>query len=336
MIFFEAEVVDWKYGDIVLDDIEFRHGLCNETKWSEWSEWSECSSLCNGGLKFRQRTCLDGVCIGNSTEYSECNTFQCPFEEWEPWSECSVTCGKGLKFRQKICYDSNCVSIKEIMPCIQRECLTDDWSEWSECSTKCGYGIMTRVKNCFDGNKNCSKIEKRVCFMNETCPLKVWSEWSKWSECSNKCGEGFMIRTRDCLIKDTCEGLNKEIKVCIDKSNCTTDKPTWTDWSLWSNCITREKCATGVKVRRRFCLLNQKLVHNSNCDGIDTETIECSEVCEPEALKSAWSEWSQCSSKCGNGFRTRTRSCYGPKCDSEIIFDQKNCFLKEDCPYGCM
>ena len=313
----------------------FRSGLCNASEWSEWSDWSECSSLCNGGLKFRQRTCLGESCQGNSTEFTECNTFLCPLEEWEPWSECSVTCGKGLKFRVKKCLGENCLKIKEIMPCFLKHCYEDEWSEWSNCSTKCGYGIMTRVKNCLNEKQNCSKIEKKVCFFNESCPIKQWSEWSEWSECLNKCGQGFAARTRECLVNHTCEGLNKELKVCVNNSNCSSEKPNWTDWSLWSNCITRERCSEGVKVRRRFCLLNQKLIHNSNCDGIDTETKECRDICEQESLKSAWSDWSQCSSKCGNGLRTRTRSCYGFKCDSEIIYDQKSCFLKQDCPSGC-
>lgn len=335
VVFFEAEVVDWKYGDIAIDDIEFRHGSCNDSEWSEWSDWGQCSSRCNGGLKLRQRICIGELCTGNSTEYAECNNLPCPFEEWGPWSECSAKCGKGLKYRHKKCDGQTCVKIKETMPCFDRECFTDQWSDWSECSTKCGYGIMTRVKNCPRDFPNCSEIEKRVCFRNDSCPLKVWSEWSEWSECSAKCGQGFAVRTRDCLLDKTCEGLQKEIKVCEDKSNCAVEKPIWTDWSLWSNCITRERCSKGVKVRRRFCLLKQKLIHKSNCDGIDTQTIECREVCEQETLKSAWSEWSQCSSKCGNGLRTRTRSCYGPKCASEIIFEQKTCFLKEDCPSEC-
>ena len=76
-IFFEAEVIDWKYGDIALDDIEFRNEACisnfyshlnfslpklvfkrvnhlenvsqtpvisiNTDVWSEWSAWSECN-----------------------------------------------------------------------------------------------------------------------------------------------------------------------------------------------------------------------------------------------------------------------------------------------------
>lgn len=28
VLFFEAEVIDWKYGDIAIDDIEFRNGPC--------------------------------------------------------------------------------------------------------------------------------------------------------------------------------------------------------------------------------------------------------------------------------------------------------------------
>jgi hypothetical protein len=33
-IFFEAEVIDWKYGDIALDDIEFQNEAC-QSKFSK-------------------------------------------------------------------------------------------------------------------------------------------------------------------------------------------------------------------------------------------------------------------------------------------------------------
>lgn len=29
MIVIEGEVIDWKYGDIALDDIEYKNGPCN-------------------------------------------------------------------------------------------------------------------------------------------------------------------------------------------------------------------------------------------------------------------------------------------------------------------
>ncbi|CAF0722715.1 unnamed protein product [Brachionus calyciflorus] len=285
VIFFEAEVIDWKYGDIALDDIEFKHGLCKDDEWSEWNNWTNCSKQCGGGIKSRHRKCLKKSCIGNSTEYSECNLMPCPIDEWEPWSECS---------------------------------------------TKCGYGIQTRLKTC--SKKTCGLIlEKKVCFINESCPIKKWSNWSEWSECSNKCGKGYSVRFRDCLLNKTCEGLDKEVKVCFDESECPKEKPVWSDWSLWSSCITKEKCSIGIKVRRRFCLLNSKLVHNSNCPGYDTETLDCKEICEPEIIEPKWSEWSNCSTKCGNGIMTRTKLCSGFKCTDEFIYDQKSCY-NDECP----
>ena len=161
--------------------------------------------------------------------------------------------------------------------------------------------------------------------------MKKWTEWSEWSDCSNKCGKGYSVRVRDCLLNTSCDGLKKEVKICVDESGCSLEKPLWSDWSLWSKCITYEKCSKGVKVRRRFCLLNQKLVHNSNCDGDDTETIDCNEVCEPENIQSVWSVWSNCSTKCGNGLMTRTKLCTGPKCTDGFIYDQRTCSYTNQC-----
>ena len=45
VIMLEAETVDWKYGDIALDDVEYTTGECAKVdlkEWSDWSSWSDC------------------------------------------------------------------------------------------------------------------------------------------------------------------------------------------------------------------------------------------------------------------------------------------------------
>ena len=52
-------------------------------EWNEWNRWSECSELCNGGTRFRRRTCRNGEIGENGCETEDarqevdCNTTQC-------------------------------------------------------------------------------------------------------------------------------------------------------------------------------------------------------------------------------------------------------------------
>ena len=52
--------------------------------WHEWEPWSLCSATCDGGRRYRNRTCdwesfgnLTTDCEGPFEEFVECHTFSC-------------------------------------------------------------------------------------------------------------------------------------------------------------------------------------------------------------------------------------------------------------------
>ncbi|XP_076825735.1 apolipoprotein(a)-like isoform X2 [Clavelina lepadiformis] len=54
----------------------------NEAYWSDYSDWSACTVTCDGGFKYRTRTCIrgaisEGSCIGDVVQSKECNTNEC-------------------------------------------------------------------------------------------------------------------------------------------------------------------------------------------------------------------------------------------------------------------
>ncbi|XP_078136081.1 thrombospondin-2-like [Sander vitreus] len=66
---------------------------CNNTLcpiaggWTSWTEWSLCSESCGGGLKSRQRECLNPApqhggkpCAGDAVDYEACNKQPCPID----------------------------------------------------------------------------------------------------------------------------------------------------------------------------------------------------------------------------------------------------------------
>jgi hypothetical protein len=84
-------------------------------------------------------------------------------------------------------------------------------------------------------------------------------------------------------------------------SECATTK--WTDWTACS-----ATCGEGHRVRTRN-FLYEAAARRANCERSLTERSSCSAVCAQgiSCATTSWSEWSECSSLCGKGQRTRQR-----------------------------
>ena len=88
------------------------------------------------------------------------------------------------------------------------------------------------------------------------------------------------------------------------------------------------KCGMGLKTRRKICDFKE------NCFGDENiETIECfsKRNCEADFGEEMifWSEWSECSNKCGHGLRSRFYQCLD--CETTKIYEQETCFNESAC-----
>ncbi|KAL1022832.1 hypothetical protein UPYG_G00032950 [Umbra pygmaea] len=85
----------------------------------------------------------------------------------------------------------------------------------------------------------------------------------------------------------------------------------FSEWMDWGPCSV--SCGVGAQQRLRQC--NKPLPANGgrHCVGKEIDTRSCQgKPCPVDGNWSDWSSWEQCSSTCGQGNRTRVRTCTDP------------------------
>ena len=129
------------------------------------------------------------------------------------------------------------------------------------------------------------------------------------------CGQGTQIRTRTCTNPtpahggDQCQGSPSDTEPCIPGA-C----PVHGGWSGWSNpgpCSV--SCGQGTRTRTRTCTNPTPTNGGDPCSGSATLTEQCTEGDCP--VHGAWSTWGSpgpCSTSCGTGSQTRSRTCTNP------------------------
>ncbi|XP_007935886.1 hemicentin-1 [Orycteropus afer afer] len=313
--------------------------------FSQWSAWRSCSVTCGKGIQKRSRLCNNPLpanggksCQGSDSEMRNCQNKPCPVDgkwsEWSSWEECTRSCGRGNQTRTRTCNtplaqhggrpcEGNAV---EIIMCNIRPCPVhgawSSWHPWAACSESCGKGTKTRMRLCtnpppsFDGSY-CNGADTQMQVCNERhCPVDgKWTAWASWSACTVSCGGGARQRTRDCSDPAPQYGGSKCEGSDVQSDFCNSDPcPTHGNWSPWSGWGTCSRTCNGGQMRRYRTCDNP---HPSNggraCGGPDSQIQRCNtDMCPVDGSWGNWHSWSQCSTSCGGGEKTRKRLCSNP------------------------
>ncbi|KAI5614770.1 hemicentin-1 isoform X1 [Silurus asotus] len=85
----------------------------------------------------------------------------------------------------------------------------------------------------------------------------------------------------------------------------------FSEWMEWGACSV--PCGLGVQRRLRRCNNPQPANGGRPCSGSDSETRSChGKPCPVDGQWSEWTAWEDCSRSCGQGNRTRVRTCSKP------------------------
>ncbi|XP_014266394.1 adhesion G protein-coupled receptor B1 isoform X7 [Maylandia zebra] len=234
-------------------------------------------------------------CLTSSTSNRPCGIMQTPCLCWDQ----PPLLSEGDSCYHNGVYLENCLpSVKESGKDVEINGGWSVWGQWAQCSSECGGGIQTRIRTCRSPPEESYLCEGIV---EEGRPCNSQSCTGKGRHLSRSQS----LRSVDSRKRDDADKPRSG-----QQSSQTVDSASGEEWSSWSVCSAT--CGEGWQSRTRFCVSSS---YSTQCSGPLREQRPCnnSAVCPVHGAWDEWSPWSLCSSTCGRGYRSRTRTCTPPQ-----------------------
>jgi len=348
---------------------------CRFAAWTDWTVGTDCAGICSrdrfiakpndeGGRPCsgplmqtkRGHHCLPKHCLLSKLD--------CEWGDWSSWTTCLAPADQKTRSR-KIDVDpigggKECEgAVNQTVPCAKartaQDCEMSDWGHWTRCSASCGGGYQVRLRrivtNPESGGKACEGAlrETEAC-RSQNCPgVKdcLLGEWSDWWGCTS-IHHPMRDRSRNVLQHSAnggkpCSGDVRETDGChgmVLQEGNGTHKCKLGEWREWSACDsscgngqrTRTRPMTGCDYMTKDRLSFLSVKEMGPCNAIPCKKMPCK--------FSTWSDWSECSAKCGEGHsnRNRTIALFGALCEGSLA-EVKGCTGKstycaaEDCKW---
>eukprot|EP00929_Paragymnodinium_shiwhaense_P087745 TRINITY_DN4788_c0_g1_i2.p1 TRINITY_DN4788_c0_g1~~TRINITY_DN4788_c0_g1_i2.p1 ORF type:complete len:1557 (-),score=362.68 TRINITY_DN4788_c0_g1_i2:90-4760(-) len=303
-------------------------GPCNKAQcvdgvWGDWNDWAGCTASCGGGTTYRQRhqiitaNSCGKPADGPAHESGFCNVglpceppIDCEFGAWTDWEGCTQTCDGITRRSRRIAKYGRGLGgfcqgpIKQLMECNKCEktgepvdCKLGKWEKWSECTRKCGGGQRHRSRKIqglpSNGGKPCeADLEKVEECNREPCedPDKIidcaLADWEDWGSCTQ------VDQSRHVKDREPCLNCHPELKTT------TTDAPVVATTAIAAEMLRSRRIKTYPRNGGKQCK-EEHLEEVKSCEWKPVQ-VYCTWA--------AWSNWGDCSSKCGAGRRVRKRS----------------------------
>nr|XP_043901345.1 SCO-spondin [Solea senegalensis] len=279
----------------------------------------------NGTLEFlpKQELTMDcNTCVCDNGTLV-CTELPCPvYEPWATWSSCSTSCGRGQRTRTRLCQDTeggpSCADTEETescdLPSCPVGCLLSDWSPWTQCTSTCGGGLSMRNKTVLrepePGGTACAGPLEQHTVCNTNSCLSECPSGQVFSDCSGSCPY-------------TCEDLwpftHCLLGPCTPGCRCPPGQVMY-----GGSCMSHADCpCSALSLPPAFQRLNVSsgetteallppgttIQHHCNTCVCRGGAFSCtSESCDVDCVWSSWSQWSPCSSSCGTGQQSSTRT----------------------------
>ncbi|XP_057292430.1 A disintegrin and metalloproteinase with thrombospondin motifs adt-1-like isoform X2 [Hydractinia symbiolongicarpus] len=288
--------------------------------WREWSDFSICSVSCGNGTQTRTRQCIPpshgGLnCTGFQGDVTETETKPCYTNTTCPGIASSATnqsCDDLCASKDLVCVNTwpTLMNKSSIFTTAGVVCKTSDFNTADGPS----YNTSGHCRGSAGGGQyNCTTIApdhyRRLCNCVPQDEL-VMGEWSMWGACSLSCGLGVKQRSRSLVVTSDDTVQYSQSSSCTLMA-CPIDGK-FSEWGSFSKC--NVSCGYGKKSRRRACDSPPPQNDGNDCTGVTVDWETCGDplVCPINGNWTEWSAFTFCNKPCGNGTRTRYRTCNNP------------------------